>query len=292
MRTPLSPIGLRILERIPLGSLDAFRAGLVEVQDEGSQLAALLADARPGMRVADFCAGAGGKTLALAASMENRGHLVACDIAAKRLERATERLRRAGASIVQRKPLASARDKWVKHHGKSFDRVFIDAPCTGTGTWRRNPDAKWRLTPEDLAELTALQAEILDSAERLVRPGGRLVYVTCSLLREENEAQVERFLGGACGFHAAADRRAMASDDRRRVSRQGRHAPPHPGAPRHRRILRRRAGAEGGGPTRRQRLMLVSIQAAKAWRNFCRNSRVPSLVSFPFASKRSAAPPI
>jgi 16S rRNA (cytosine967-C5)-methyltransferase len=200
MRTPLSPIGLRIYERIPLGSLDAFRAGLVEVQDEGSQLAALLADARPGMRVADFCAGAGGKTLALAASMENRGHLVACDIAARRLERATERLRRAGASMVQRKPLASARDKWVKHHAKSFDRVFVDAPCTGTGTWRRNPDAKWRLTQEDLAELAALQAEILDSAQRLVRPGGRLIYVTCSLLREENEAQVERFLAEHADF--------------------------------------------------------------------------------------------
>ena len=104
-----------------------------------------LADARPGMRVVDFCAGAGGKTLALAAAMKNRGHLVACDISAKRLERATERLRRAGASIVQRVPLSSERDKWVKKHAESFDRVFVDAPCSGTGTWRRNPDAKWRL---------------------------------------------------------------------------------------------------------------------------------------------------
>jgi 16S rRNA (cytosine967-C5)-methyltransferase len=199
-RTPLSPLGLRVFERIPLASLDAFRHGLVEVQDEGSQIAALLADARPGMRVIDFCAGAGGKTLALAASMANRGHLVASDIAAARLERATQRLRRAGASIVQRVPLSSARDKWVKRHAEGFDRVFIDAPCTGTGTWRRNPDAKWRLRPQDLAELAALQAEILESAQRLVKPGGRLVYVTCSLLREEDEAQVERFLAGHADF--------------------------------------------------------------------------------------------
>jgi 16S rRNA (cytosine967-C5)-methyltransferase len=173
---------------------------MVEVQDEGSQIAAQLADARPGLRVVDFCAGAGGKTLALAAAMGNRGHLVACDVSATRLERATQRLRRAGASIVQRVPLAGARDKWVKRHAQSFDRVFVDAPCTGTGTWRRNPDAKWRLRPEDLVELAALQADILDSAQRLVKPGGRLIYVTCSLLGEENEAQIERFLAGHGDF--------------------------------------------------------------------------------------------
>ncbi len=199
-RTTLSPLGLRVFERIPLATLDAFRDGLIEVQDEGSQVAALLADARPGMRVADFCAGAGGKTLALAAAMGNRGHLVACDVSAPRLERATQRLRRTGASIVQRVPLSGARDKWVKRHAASFDRVFVDAPCTGTGTWRRNPDAKWRLKPEDLAELAALQADILDSAQRLVKPGGRLVYATCSLLREEDEMQVERFLAGHPDF--------------------------------------------------------------------------------------------
>jgi 16S rRNA (cytosine967-C5)-methyltransferase len=199
-RSPLSPLGLRLFERTPLGALETFRQGLVEVQDEGSQLAALLADARPGMRVVDFCAGAGGKTLALAAQMRNRGHLVACDVSAARLERATQRLRRAGASIVQRVPIEGARDKWVKRHARSFDRVFVDAPCTGTGTWRRNPDAKWRLRPEDLAELTALQAEILDSASRLAKPGGRVIYVTCSLLREEDEAQIEHFLAGHPDF--------------------------------------------------------------------------------------------
>ncbi|HWE72728.1 MAG TPA: RsmB/NOP family class I SAM-dependent RNA methyltransferase [Stellaceae bacterium] len=192
--TKLSPIGLRLFERVPLGTLDLFKNGSIEVQDEGSQIAALLADARPGMRVVDFCAGAGGKTLALAAQMKNRGHLVATDVAPKRLERATERLRRAGASIVQRQPLASQRDKWVKRHAQGFDRVFVDAPCTGTGTWRRNPDAKWRLKPEDVAELPVLQADILDSAQRLVKPGGRLIYATCSLLMEEDEDQVAKFI--------------------------------------------------------------------------------------------------
>ena len=199
-RTKLSPLGLRVFERVPLGQLPSFRAGHVEVQDEGSQLAALLADARPGMRVVDFCAGAGGKTLALAASMGNRGHLIACDISPRRLERATERVRRAGVSIVQRKALASARDPWVKHHAAGFDRVLVDAPCTGTGTWRRNPDAKWRLTPEDVTELAVLQADILDSARRLVKPGGRLIYVTCSLLKDEDESQVERFLAAHADF--------------------------------------------------------------------------------------------
>jgi 16S rRNA (cytosine967-C5)-methyltransferase len=199
-RTKYSPVGLRVFERVPLATLAIFKSGGVEVQDEGSQLAALLVEAKPGMRVVDFCAGAGGKTLALAASMENRGHLVACDVSALRLERATQRLRRAGASIVQRQPLSGHRDKWVKRHAASFDRVLIDAPCTGTGTWRRNPDAKWRLRPEDLTELTALQADILGSAARLAKPGGRLIYVTCSLLREENEEQVEKFLAGHADF--------------------------------------------------------------------------------------------
>ncbi len=197
-----SPYGLRVFDRIPLATLETFRSGLIEVQDEGSQLAALLADVRPGMRVVDFCAGAGGKTLALAAAMNNRGHLIACDVSEKRLERATQRLRRAGISIVQRRVLTSERDKWVKRHAASFDRVFVDAPCTGTGTWRRNPDAKWRLAENDIVELTELQHGIIESAARLVAPGGRLVYATCSFLREENEEQIERFLAGAPDFAA------------------------------------------------------------------------------------------
>jgi 16S rRNA (cytosine967-C5)-methyltransferase len=209
-RTKLSPLGLRLFERIPLGQLDLFKSGAIEVQDEGSQLAALLADAKPGMRVVDFCAGAGGKTLALAAAMQNRGHLVAADVAAKRLERATERLRRAGASIVQRQPLASARDKWVKRHTAGFDRVFVDAPCTGTGTWRRNPDAKWRLAPKDVEELPALQADILDSAQRLVKPGGRLIYATCSVLMEEDEDQVAKFISTHPDFSVVPIREVWA----------------------------------------------------------------------------------
>jgi len=198
--TPLAPTGLRLRRRAPLGGLAAFTEGLVEVQDEASQIAALLADARPGMRVVDFCAGAGGKTLALAATMRNRGKLVAVDTSARRLERSAQRLRRAGVSNVERRALDSERDKWVKRHAKSFDRVFVDVPCLGTGTWRRNPDAKWRAGPGDLAELVERQQDILRSAARLVRPGGRLVYATCSLLREEDEAQAEAFLAAEPDF--------------------------------------------------------------------------------------------
>jgi 16S rRNA (cytosine967-C5)-methyltransferase len=208
--TALSPVGLRLAKRAPLSRLAAFRDGLVEVQDEGSQIAALLADARPGMRVVDFCAGAGGKTLALAAGMANRGKLVACDVAAYRLERAGRRLRRAGVANVERRVLASEHDKWVKRHAQGFDRVFVDAPCLGTGTWRRNPDAKWRMQARDLAELRPRQQNILASAARLVRPGGRLVYVTCSLLREENEEQAEAFLAGHPDFAIVPVRHAWA----------------------------------------------------------------------------------
>jgi 16S rRNA (cytosine967-C5)-methyltransferase len=198
--TPWSPLGLRLKQRAPLAATAAFKEGLVEVQDEGSQVAALLVAARPGMRVVDFCAGAGGKTLALAAQMRNRGKVVACDTASWRLERAGLRLRRAGASNIERRVLASERDPWVKHHAKSFDRVLVDAPCLGVGSWRRNPDAKWRSTPQDLAELVVRQRDILQSAARLVKPGGRLVYVTCSLLVEENEAQAEAFLAAHADF--------------------------------------------------------------------------------------------
>jgi len=202
--TPYSPLGLRLNHRVPLSGTAAFRDGLVEVQDEGSQLAALLAGARPGMRVVDFCAGAGGKTLALAAMMKNRGKLIACDVHSRRLERAAVRLRRAGISNVERRVLSSERDLWVKHHAakekQGFDRVFVDAPCLGIGTWRRNPDAKWRSRPDDLAELVERQHAILASAARLVKPGGRLVYATCSLLREENEDQAEKFLAAHPDF--------------------------------------------------------------------------------------------
>jgi len=191
--TPLSPWGLRVSGRLPVTTGPAFRDGLVEIQDEGSQIVALMADARPGMRVADWCAGAGGKTLALAACMQNRGHIVACDVNVRRLDAAVRRLRRAGVHNVERH-LTEAGDRWVKRRAGSFDRVLVDAPCTGTGTWRRNPDARLRLTEADLRELTAKQASILDAAAPLCRPGGRLVYATCSLLPAENETQVNAFL--------------------------------------------------------------------------------------------------
>jgi len=193
--TPLSPLGLRVAGRPNLASLASFKSGLIEVQDEGSQLVALLADARPGQRVADFCAGAGGKTLAMAASMKNKGKLVASDVLIGRVERAATRLNRAGVHNVERRGLTSERDPWVKRHAGTFDRVLLDAPCSGSGTWRRNPDAKWRLVPKDIEELVALQRRILESAARLVKPRGRLIYATCSLLRRENQEQVEWLLG-------------------------------------------------------------------------------------------------
>src|SRR5690606_31329172 len=139
----------------------------------------------------DFCAGAGGKTLVLAAAMKNTGRLVAIDISAGRLQQAKLRLRRAGAHNAECRDIEP---KWLKRHRELADRVLVDAPCTGTGTWRRKADAKWRLQPQDLEELVQRQAEILDRAARLVKPSGRLVYVTCSVLCDENERQVEGFL--------------------------------------------------------------------------------------------------
>jgi 16S rRNA (cytosine967-C5)-methyltransferase len=162
----------------------------------------MLVDTKPGERVVDFCAGAGGKTLALATQMENRGVVIACDVSEARLKRAAERFRGAGLHNIQTRLLTSERDRWVKRHKGGFDRVLVDAPCSGTGAWRRNPDARWRAQDAGLEGLTALQAEILASAARLVKPGGRLVYATCSLLTEENEAQVEAFLAAHPAFQA------------------------------------------------------------------------------------------
>nr|WP_227754377.1 RsmB/NOP family class I SAM-dependent RNA methyltransferase [Stagnihabitans tardus] len=196
----LSPLGIRLPDRISLALLPGLKSGEIEIQDEGSQLVAHLVEAKPGERVVDFCAGAGGKTLALAAQMQNRGHLVACDVNEARLKRCAERLRKAGLHNVETRVLASETDKWVKRHKGGYDRVLIDAPCSGTGTWRRNPDARWRAPDLGLSALMALQARILASAARLVRPGGRLVYATCSVLVEENEAQVAAFLAAHPGF--------------------------------------------------------------------------------------------
>jgi len=198
----LAPLGIRVAGKPALERTDAFRGGAVEVQDCGSQLIAHLVAPRRGQTVVDFCAGAGGKTLALAALMRGKGKIFACDVLQGRVDRATKRLRRAGVFNVTLHTLKSERDPWVKHHAQRYDRVLIDAPCTGTGTWRRNPDARWTLSETDVGELVDLQRRILDSAARLVRPGGRLVYVTCSLLRAENEDQVEGFLAANPAFAA------------------------------------------------------------------------------------------
>ena len=186
--------GLRLKKRLSIVTGQAFQDGLVEIQDEGSQLVAELVDAQPGMQVADYCAGAGGKTLAIAAGMNNKGRVVAMDVLETRLDRSAQRLRRAGAHNVERRALDADNAKWLKRHKETFDRVLVDAPCTGTGTWRRNPDGRWTLAPKDLEELVPKQAAILDAASRLVKPGGGLVYATCSVLPTEDERQIEAFL--------------------------------------------------------------------------------------------------
>ena len=198
--TVYSPLGLRMQGRSAVAASRAFRDGLIEVQDEASQIAALLTGARPGMRVADFCAGAGGKTLALAAEMQNKGQIVALDVLQGRLDRAATRFKRAGVHNVERRVLRDHRDRWIKRHKRGFERVLVDAPCSGSGAWRRNPDARWRLTAQELDNLTRLQGEIVDSAARLVMPGGVLVYATCSVLQEENEDQVSAFFARNEGF--------------------------------------------------------------------------------------------
>jgi 16S rRNA (cytosine967-C5)-methyltransferase len=204
----MAPYGIRVNQRPSLASLPMLKNGEVEIQDEGSQLVAMLVDARPGERVVDFCAGAGGKTLAIAAQMANKGHVMACDVLASRLKRSTERFRRAGLHNIETRPLASERDRWVKRHKAGFDRVLVDAPCSGTGTWRRNPDARWRTLGPGLDNLLPLQAGILASAARLVKPGGRLVYATCSMLPQENEEQVATFLAAHPAFRVVALREA------------------------------------------------------------------------------------
>jgi len=197
----LSPFGVRLDRRRPVDRMAVFKSGAVEVQDEGSQLAALLVGAGPGMLAVDYCAGAGGKALAMAAGMQNKGRLVLYDVSKGRLDRAAVRLRRAGIHNAERRVLADG-DKSVKRMAGKADRVLVDAPCSGTGTWRRNPDAKWRYGADDLAELTRTQRAILERAASLVKPGGRVIYVTCSVLRAENEDVVDGFLAESDRFSA------------------------------------------------------------------------------------------
>ncbi len=191
--TPYSPWGLRVEGKPSLAKLEAFQRGAIEVQDEGSQLLALLLDAKRGEMVVDFCAGAGGKTLAIGSSMRNTGRLYAFDTSAHRLAALKPRLARSGLSNVHPVVIAHERDDRIKRLAGKIDRVLVDAPCSGLGTLRRNPDLKWRLTPARIGEFAALQTAILQSAARLVKPGGRLVYATCSLLAEENEAIAAQF---------------------------------------------------------------------------------------------------
>jgi 16S rRNA (cytosine967-C5)-methyltransferase len=192
--TPYSPLGIRLAKKPALQNLPLFKDGAIEVQDEGSQLLAQIVGARRGEMVVDFCAGAGGKTLALGAIMRNTGRLYAFDISEKRLAKLKPRLARSGLSNVHPVVIAHENDAKVKRLAGKIDRVLVDAPCSGLGTLRRNPDVKWRQTQEGVAELNVKQESILAGAARLVKAGGRLVYATCSLLDEENEAIVEKFL--------------------------------------------------------------------------------------------------
>jgi 16S rRNA (cytosine967-C5)-methyltransferase len=202
--TPLSPIGVRLKKRLAAFNTQAFKDGKYEMQDEGSQIVSLLVKAKPGQKVIDFCAGAGGKTLAIAATMENKGRILAWDVSANRLGQMGKRLARAGVSNVQTHVLTSESDPYLKRHVGSADWVVVDAPCSGSGTWRRNPDLKWRFSLEDLQEIKSLQQSILTNAARLVKPGGRLVYITCSVFPDENFWQVKQFLGGNPTFRVEA----------------------------------------------------------------------------------------
>ena len=195
---PYSPVGLRRRERAPIFRTRCFEEGMVEVQDEGSQLLSLLLEPKRREMVVDFCAGAGGKTLHIAALMANSGSVYAFDISTKRLERLKPRLARAGLDNVRSVAIQNEHDVRVQRLAGKIDRVLVDAPCSGTGTVRRNPDIKWRAI--DVEKLVATQRVILASASTLLKPGGRLVYATCSLLREENEDIVAEFLAAHPDF--------------------------------------------------------------------------------------------
>lgn len=192
--TPYAPLGLRILKKPSLQNLPLFKEGAIEVQDEGSQILAQIVGAKRGEMVVDFCAGAGGKTLALGALMRNTGRLYAFDVSEKRLAKLKPRMARSGLSNVHPVQIAHERDAKVKRLAGKIDRVLVDAPCSGMGTLRRNPDVKWRQKEDAIAEMHDKQVGILDGAARLLKGGGRLVYATCSLLEEENQRVVENFL--------------------------------------------------------------------------------------------------
>jgi 16S rRNA (cytosine967-C5)-methyltransferase len=197
-----SPIGIRLQGKPSISRHPLFLNGSFEVQDEGSQLLGFLLQPKRGEMVADFCAGAGGKTLLLGALMRSQGRLYAFDVAEKRLAKLKPRLARSGLSNVHPVRIESENDIKIKRLAGKLDRVLVDAPCSGLGTLRRNPDLKWRQTPESVAELTVKQAAILHAASALVKKGGRLVYATCSLLEAENESVVAAFLAAHPEFVA------------------------------------------------------------------------------------------
>ncbi len=199
--TPHAPDGIRLPTGTNVDAMPLFNTGAIEVQDEGSQVVGLAMQAKPGQRVIDLCAGAGGKTLALAATMQNKGIILACDTDRMRLSRLAPRATRAGATIVETMLLNPTREieTLADWQGRA-DGVLVDAPCSGTGTWRRNPEARWRLTPERVSRLQSTQQHVLGVAASLVRPGGALVYIVCSLLDAEGTDQVSWFLEAHPGW--------------------------------------------------------------------------------------------
>ena len=198
--TPHSPIGIRMAARLNISKHILFTEGKIEVQDEGSQLLSYLVAPKRGQMIADFCAGAGGKSLAIGALMKNTGRLYAFDISEKRLLNLGQRLKRSGLSNLHAQVISGENDQKLKRLNGKFDRVLVDAPCSGMGTLRRNPDLKWRFEAEDIAELNVKQANILSRCAKLVKAGGRLIYATCSLLNDENEAIAEAFLASNAEF--------------------------------------------------------------------------------------------
>ncbi len=194
-RTKYAPNGLRCLEKPYMSATKAFHKGFVEIQDEGSQLIAHICDVKPGMRVLDFCAGGGGKTLGLAAQMEGKGIIFAMDNSTRRLEKGRRRYKKADVHNVEVRSLEDEKNrKWLRRQKDAMDVVLVDAPCSSSGTWRRSPDLRWNWFGPTLEEIVVLQAEILDRVADKVKIGGRLVYATCSLFSQENENQVEAFL--------------------------------------------------------------------------------------------------
>jgi 16S rRNA (cytosine967-C5)-methyltransferase len=206
------PDALVLKERANVFMTDAFKAGMFEVQDANSQLVAAFLDVKPGMRVVDTCAGAGGKTLHLASLMENKGQLIAMDLYESKLKQLKLRAKRNGAFNIEYRIIDST--KVIKKLQEKADRVLIDAPCSGLGVLKRNPDAKWKLQPEFIDNIRKVQSEVLESYSKIVKPGGKLVYATCSILPSENQKQIEKFLTTEIGkqFKFVEDRKILASE--------------------------------------------------------------------------------